>query len=229
MPHSYQFAAICRRLPSVNRKRPRVALRYGTAPVSSTFLSTIRRVTMATNQQQTVAFTPSVEARVPEDARRLDILRREGKSTDVPQIAKSLRQDLVVLIEDVAAEEADALIQQVADALGLLDTLTLQAGFAAFLGHRHNVGTYFMSVNNRDSYQFVTPHSEGDRFSKMQLASFYCYENSTDGGETMLFNIDDSGGAWRSFREKGARIKPGGKPLPSRDAARGRMLFRFHP
>src|ERR1700755_994075 len=58
-----------------------------------------------------------------------------------------------------------------------------------------------MSVNKRDEYQFVAPHSEGSSFTNIQLSSFYCYENTTDGGTTILMNIDEGCEIWDSLRE----------------------------
>lgn len=84
----------------------------------------------------------------------------------------------------------------------------MQSAFASSLGHRENVGQYYMSVNKRGDYQFVAPHSEGTSFINMQLASFYCYENNTDGGETVLMNVDqEARGIWDSLRENVRRGK----------------------
>jgi len=33
-----------------------------------------------------------------------------------------------------------------------------------------------MSVNERNDYQFIPPHSEGNHLMNMQLAAFFCYE-----------------------------------------------------
>lgn len=169
-----------------------------------------------------------VASSVPEDRSRLQTSRPSTRCVDINYVVNELRRDRVV-VERVSPDGVDALVHTVANALGLLDGLTLQAGFAEFLGHRRSIGNYFMTVNSRDSYQFVTPHSEGDRFANMQLACFYCYENTTDGGATILFNVDDSSSAWSSLREKVVRRKPSGKPLALRDAARARALYRFDP
>src|SRR5436190_12786780 len=114
----------------------------------------------------------------------------------VATIREWLRKDAVVLCPQVSETVAGDTVRGVAEALGLGEQLTLQAGFAAFLGHRHRVGDYFMSVNRRGDFQFIPPHSEGTGFQSIQLASFYCFENSTDGGETILMNVRRSGDAW---------------------------------
>jgi hypothetical protein len=134
----------------------------------------------------------------------------------------------VVLIPNVAGDDIDSLIENVAEQLGLRASLELQAGFAGFLGHRRNIGKYFMTVNNRGDYQFIPPHSEGDSFIGMELAAFFCYENSTDGGETILMNVDSSGQAWNSLREKKSRGKLGSRSLSHGELLRARALYRLN-
>jgi hypothetical protein len=146
---------------------------------------------------------------------------------DVSFVIRTLKRDSVVLIRNVAAEKADSIIQGIAEALDLGERLRLQAGFAGFGGHRHNIGKYFMTVNRRDDYQFIPPHSEGDSTVNMQLASFYCYENTTDGGETLLMNVNNSAVAWGSLRERVTRAKPGFRPLSPAEIAQVRTLYRL--
>jgi len=57
-----------------------------------------------------------------------------------------------------------------------------------------------MSVNERNDYQFIPPHSEGNHLMNMQLAAFFCYENSTDGGVTVLLNINETFNEWHKLR-----------------------------
>lgn len=141
-------------------------------------------------------------------------------------ILDSLRADKVVLIREVPPERADATLGAVTDGLGLLNRLRLQAEFAELKGHRQRVGEYRMTVNARSAYQFITPHSEGDSYINIQLAAFYCLENSTDGGESMLLNIDDASAAWPSLRELVTRVAPGSEKLPA--AAMRRATVMYH-
>jgi hypothetical protein len=164
---------------------------------------------------------------VPEDTTKLVFLEQRNGEVDTRRIIEALKLDLVVLIPGLQAEQADALINNVCRMLGLRDTLELQAGFAGFLGHRHQVSRYFMSVNKRSDYQFVAPHSEGSSFVGMQLASFFCYENSTNGGETILLNTDDSGRAWHYLREKLMRGRLANRPLARHEIARARGLYQL--
>jgi hypothetical protein len=131
------------------------------------------------------------------------------------------------LIQNVDQDQAEITMQEVAKKLGLSEALKLQAGFAGLHGHRHNIGQYFMSVNQRGDYQFIPPHSEGNSFAGMQLASFFCYENSTDGGETVLLNVDSSSRLWPSLREKVRRGKLTSKSLTSREILRARGLYQL--
>jgi hypothetical protein len=167
------------------------------------------------------------ESGVPENSSRLVIIDYDGHEINVSDVVRSLRQDLLVLIRNIASEQADRIMHDVAAGFGLSDALELQVGFAGFMGHRHNVGKYFMSVNERGDYQFISPHSEGDSFVNFQLASFFCYENSTDGGETILMNVNDSSIAWQSFREKVRRGRLGKRLLAPHEIRRARGLYRL--
>lgn len=114
----------------------------------------------------------------------------------------------MVLIPGVSAADADQMMHSIADDFGLQNALELQAGFAASLGHRQNVSRYHTSVNKRAAHQFVPPHSEGSSFTNMEMASFFCTENSTDGGEMVLMNVNESGEMWELLREKVVRARP---------------------
>ncbi len=144
---------------------------------------------------------------IPEDESRLFVLNPENKEMQIDDIIEALKNDKVVLGTNFSQEEADRVMFSVADRFGLSDSLELQAGFASSLGHRENVGKYYMTVNKRDDFQYVAPHSEGSSFINMQLASFFCVENTTDGGETILLNIDPSCNIWGRLRERVKRGK----------------------
>ena len=162
-----------------------------------------------------------------EDVSKLVVMEHDATGVDLNLVLGSLRQDLVVLIKNVPAKQADNTIFKVAQELGLSESLELQAGFATFHGHRHNIGKYFMSVYSRSDYQFIPPHSEGTSSVGMQLASFYCYENSTDGGETILMNVDGASEAWHTLREKVIRARPVSRRLSSSELARARAVYRL--
>lgn len=164
---------------------------------------------------------------VREDLSRLVVFPSAVKNEIANEIIKNLKQDDVVLVQNVEPDQADALIFAVAEKLGLSDSLAIQSAFASSKGHRKNIGKYYMSVNERSDYQFVTPHSEGSSFINMQLASFYCYENSTDGGETILMNIDESFREWDSLREVVRRGKSNRVLTPS-DIRKIKMVARLN-
>lgn len=163
-----------------------------------------------------------------EDPTKLVIIEHDDHVIEIDLVLESLRKDLVVLVQRLSPEQADKMMHEVAEKLGLNDALNLQAAMAGFHGHRHNISKYFMSVNKRTDYQFITPHSEGSSFVGMQLASFYCYENTTDGGETILMNVDDSSHAWRSVRERLMRGKLGSRPLVRHEILRAKGLYQIN-
>ena len=154
----------------------------------------------------------------------LDFLTGGG---DTDLIVNSLKKDLVILVKNVEPDDADNLMFQISKKFGLSDKLELQAGYASSLGHRHNIGKYFMSVNKRENSQFVCPHSEGNHFSDIQLASFYGYDNTTDGGETILLHVDEHSESWgllleRAFRGECNRV------LTQNEILQARTLFKLN-
>jgi hypothetical protein len=167
------------------------------------------------------------ESSVPEDPGKLVTIERGDQQIDMDLVLESFRKDLVVLVRSVDAGQADSVIHQVAERLGLGNELNLQAGLAEFHGHRQNIGKYFMSVNKRSDYQFITPHSEGNSFVGMQLAVFYCFENTTDGGETILMNVDDSSKVWPSVREWVMRGRAN-RVLARHEIVRARALYQVN-
>lgn len=162
---------------------------------------------------------------ISEDISKLVIIEHGHTGIDLNLILASLRKDFVVLVRNVTAKQADETLYRVTHKLGLIESLELQAGFAELHGHRRNIGQYFMSVNSRTDYQFISPHSEGTSSAGMQLAAFYCYENSTNGGETILMNVDGESTAWQALREKATRARPASRRLSSDEVKRARALY----
>lgn len=171
--------------------------------------------------------TPPTSVTVPEDRSRLITLRSTGCRIDAKLLIEPLRRDCPILVQNIAPEMADVVLRDVAEGVGLLERLQFHAEFATSLGRRR-VGKYGMSVNKRGEYQLIPPHAEGDSLINVQLASFYCLENSTDGGETILMNVDDSSDVWNLLKEKIARIAPGSKSLTPGELMRATGLYRLH-
>ncbi len=140
-------------------------------------------------------------------------------------IAEALKNDRVVLVEDVDPADADNIASATAQAFGLLDQLKMQAALASFQGHRDTISTYFMTVDKRSSFDFVPSHSEGRPNMNIQLASFYCFENSTDGGVTILQNTNQDSPAWTSFRDYATKVDLCGTTLSRADIARAKAMF----
>ncbi|MCU6502445.1 TauD/TfdA family dioxygenase [Rugamonas sp. A1-17] len=153
-------------------------------------------------------------AQVAEDRSWLEEVAETSQEARERAVLQALKKDHVALVRGLSAEAASELLLAVAQKCGLEDGLDLQTAFASSLGHRENVGRYYMTVNKRSDYQFVCPHSEGNSFSNFQLASFYCYENSTDGGETILFHTNQAASAWQTARERVNRAKVNGVLTP---------------
>jgi len=162
---------------------------------------------------------PHSRYKVPEDPSRLRLLEHGATDCDFEAVVAAMKSDQAVVIGRVNSRHADTIVSNIAERFGLQDQLELQATFASILGHRENVGKYFMSVNPRGDYRFVLSHSEGHRGSDIQLAAFYCYENSTDGGITILQNVDDESVQWDSLREVVTKIDLCGTILTPAESA----------
>lgn len=167
-----------------------------------------------------------IKITVPEDRSRLAIYECDDVAANLDRLLEPLEQDFVLLLRNVPPDKADSMLHDFAERLGLLSQLQLQAAYATLLGHRHRIGAYRMSVNKRTAYQFIPPHSEGDSFVNMQLASFYCLDNTTDGGETILMNVDDASVAWSSLRERVTKIASS-RELSHAEMKQARTLFHL--
>lgn len=182
-------------------------------------------MTFTAVQRSTPESNPALD--IPEDHARLSTLNYETADlTDV--VLEGLKEDKVVLVQGVSPENADRVLASVAEALNLREQLEIQAGFASIQGHRDNIGTYFMSVNKRSGYQFIPPHSEGTQFTNMQLASFYCYENTTDGGENIMLNINSSSPVWQYMKQVGTKVDAGNYKLTPAQIASAKMMLQVN-
>lgn len=162
-----------------------------------------------------------------ENLSQLLILTADNKENKTDVIVDALKRDQVILVQNLSQGEADTLMYSIAEKFDLGKSLELQAAFAASLGHRENIGKYYMTVNKRDDYQFVAPHSEGGSFTNLQLASFFCEENTTDGGETILMNIDPDCNIWGILREQVRRGKAS-RPLAPAEIKQARTMLRLN-
>jgi hypothetical protein len=142
-------------------------------------------------------------------------------------IARLISTNKVVLIHGVSPVDADKLMHGIATEFGLTSELEIQAGFAGLHGHRNNIGKYFMSVNNRADFAFIPPHSEGGSRMNMQLASFYCFENTTDGGETVLWGVGADDNAWTMMKEHKFKIRTNRNDLSRAEVAMLKMMYEI--
>jgi hypothetical protein len=154
-------------------------------------------------------------------------MTHNNRGFDVNAAIDALGQDHVVLVRNVSISEADSIVYQIAGELKLLQKLEVQAKFSYFLDHRRQISKYFMSVGSVGGYQFHTPHSEGSSITNIQLSCFFCLENSTDGGDTILMNVNEESEGWDLLREQVTKILPESKPLSRGEAVRARALYRL--
>ncbi|MDC5721915.1 hypothetical protein OPW41_12045 [Vibrio europaeus] len=146
--------------------------------------------------------------------------------TSTARIGEALQQDKVVKVVGLqSGRHADQLMHQIAQHFSLEDSLELQAGYATSKGHRRNVGEYFMTVYDRDDYRVISPHSEGSSYAGMQMAAFYCERNDTDGGETVLLQVDQDSPQWASLRERKTKALCT-RALTPADAAKLKRMFQ---
>lgn len=163
---------------------------------------------------------------IPDGTDRIEIIdRRASSDSSIDAMVAALKSDRVVLVRNVAARENDEIMSGVAAAFDLGLQLESQAAFAGIHGHRRNVGRFFMTVNRRSEYEIVLPHSEGSLLQNIQLAAFYCLQNTTDGGASLLLNCDQDSAVWSSMREMVTRIDPSSRPLNTTEKALARAKF----
>ncbi|TVZ37744.1 hypothetical protein P886_2088 [Alteromonadaceae bacterium 2753L.S.0a.02] len=165
---------------------------------------------------------------IPERTECLNLIQHSDISSTAKTVISGLRNDDVVIVQNVAAELADTILAEVADQLGLKSQLEVQSGFAAIKGHRDNIGTYFMTVNKTADYEFIGPHSEGTQFTDMHLASMYCYENDTDGGESVLLHVDQNSAAIADFKEVVWKIRLINRELSPAEKALAKMKWQIN-
>lgn len=156
-------------------------------------------------------------------AKLVTLTLNDAKNTD--NVLSVLKEDKVVLISNATQREADDIVFSVAKKIGLAEKLETEAGFASISGHRENIGKYFMSVNKRNEYQFIPPHSEGNHRTNIQLASFFAVENTTDGGETILFNTRQDSSAWSALREVVTKCDVGNRKLSAQEIMQAKMML----
>jgi len=164
--------------------------------------------------------------RIKEDPSWL-LIESKGNPLLCQVAIEALRADFVILVGELTISEAEFILNQVASALDLQDSLKIQAGFATMLGHRKNIGESFMTVNDREDYQFISAHSEGSHAAGIQFASFYCIENSTDGGDTILFHVDNHRSGWGKLKEFTRKIDAGPWQLTPGQASILKMRYNI--
>jgi hypothetical protein len=182
---------------------------------------------MQSQSNTALAELPDARCGIPEDLSRLSIIEYENPSASAQQVLNELRRDQVAIIRNVAPENADVVMAAVADAVNLRASLEVQAGFAAIKGHRDNIGQYFMSVNKTSDYEFIGAHSEGTHFTNMQIAALYCYENTTDGGETVLLNVDQNSPSVQNLKEITWKIRLVNRELSPGEIAMAKMKWQI--
>ncbi len=164
---------------------------------------------------------------IPEKQNKITVLGKNN--TDLTNLIKeALIDDQIILIQNVSSNEADTILEKTATVFNLKTSLETQAGFASIQGHRENIGHYFMSVNSRSNFEFIPPHSEGSQSGNTQLASFYCYENTTDGGESILMNVNQNSKAWETLKEVKLKVKLGNIELTPEQISMAKMMFHIN-
>ena len=155
------------------------------------------------------------------------LARFPGGQPNYVAMIEAMRRDDVVLVEGLSPTEADVVVGEIADRLGLGEQLALQAAFASVHGHRSNVGQSFMSVNRRRDYEFISAHSEGLHSIGMQLAAFYCRHNTTDGGYSVLLNVDSDSPVWRRLQDVRVKVDLCGRSLSAAEITMARMRYQI--
>jgi len=62
----------------------------------------------------------------------------------------------------------------------------------------------------------------------MQLAALYCYENTTDGGESVLMNTNSESPMWDQLRAVTKKVDLGGRRLSPAEIAGAKMMYQIN-
>lgn len=120
----------------------------------------------------------------------LDFQRQKIELSD---ILSSLSENKLVLIRSNPFPKAGELFKRIVKHYELHQSYELQMQFAVhMMKDRKSVHNDAVTVNDRDAFQIIQPHSEGDTTSPLDLFALYCVKNSQTGGENILSYVDQS-------------------------------------
>lgn len=111
----------------------------------------------------------------------------EYDSAKLKAIQDALSANKLVLVKSIAFEKAGNIFSDLVDAYGLRDSYDLQMQFVVHLMQgREALNDIAVTVNERDPYQFIQAHSEGDSSSPLDILALHCTSNATSGGENIF-------------------------------------------
>ncbi|PHS16272.1 MAG: hypothetical protein COA78_04005 [Blastopirellula sp.] len=112
---------------------------------------------------------------------------------DYNQVKSSIESDKLVLIRSIQHEQASQLFSELVNHYGLKESYDLQMQLVVHMMEgRSSINDIAVTVNEREPFQIIQPHSEGDSSSQLDLFSLYCSQNALHGGENVLSLINQS-------------------------------------
>lgn len=111
--------------------------------------------------------------------------------TNKDKIREQLSLNKLVLVKSFSIDEAGELFGELVDSYNLRASYDLQMQFVVdMMEDREGVDEIAVTVNERDVYQIIQPHAEGDSTAPLDLFGLYCQSNAKQGGENILSLIN---------------------------------------
>lgn len=108
-------------------------------------------------------------------------------------IRQALSNNKLVLIKSANFEKATNIFSELVDSYGLRNSYDLQMQYVVhMIAGREALDDVAVTVNEREHYQFIQAHSEGDSSSPLDILALHCTQNATSGGENLFSLINQS-------------------------------------
>ncbi|TQV77394.1 hypothetical protein FLL45_05470 [Aliikangiella marina] len=106
-------------------------------------------------------------------------------------LISELANNNIALARSISLQDASKIFSDLAEHYQLTESYLLQMQFVVdMMEDRCGVDDVAVTVNEREDYQYIQPHCEGDSTSPIELFGLYCRKNAQHGGENVLSRID---------------------------------------
>ena len=108
-------------------------------------------------------------------------------------ITKALKENKLLLVKGVNIASSGALFNLLVEHYDLKSSYDIQMQLVVHMMEgRESVDNLAVTVNERDTLQYIQAHSEGDSTSPLELFGLHCEVNAKQGGENILSLVNQS-------------------------------------